>query len=122
VTAVAGLRSIGADERQALAEVVDSRPRGGQVRSELMNIDPAGLQGAVVVTNICGRDSQTKPPPHLSPRQECTIHAHTPIPRRRTNFSRTCSDFRLQARLTGAQRGQGRTACPLRARQDGKSR
>ncbi len=30
VTAVAGLRSIGADERQALAEAGDSRPRGGR--------------------------------------------------------------------------------------------
>jgi hypothetical protein len=59
VTAVAGLRSIGADERQVLAEVVDSRPLGGHVRSELTNIDLAGWQGAVAVTNNCGRDTQT---------------------------------------------------------------
>jgi hypothetical protein len=42
VTAVTGLRSIGTDERQALAEVSASPRAVGQVRSELTNIDFAG--------------------------------------------------------------------------------
>ena len=43
VTAVTGLRSIGTDERQALAEVSASpRAVASQVRSELTNIDFAG--------------------------------------------------------------------------------
>jgi hypothetical protein len=45
VTAVTGLRSIGTDERQALAEVSASpRAVASQVRSELTNIDFAGFE------------------------------------------------------------------------------
>jgi hypothetical protein len=56
LTAVVGSRIIGTDERQALAQVSDFRSTGGDVRSELTNIDLAGLRVRFLVTNNCGRN------------------------------------------------------------------
>lgn len=54
------LRAIGADERQVHAEVSDSHPHAGRVRSELTNINLEATGPRSLVTNNCRRSGRTK--------------------------------------------------------------